>query len=222
VEDEARAVAPSERQARPGGRGNVSAIVLDSRPQRRADEPTVASEPDGCSDAVGGAREIGTAVGLGHAVQGHRPGEPSLDADLPSRAGVAAAADESRFEHHPAGPLLRPGLRGQERQTQQQQLSHRDGRIPRLRVNRPVEAETAARVRNRKVGFNVMQERTDRPVALDRPGCQGVEPGRSRPPLRRPRGWRVLWSSASKRRLTGLPARDRWCGSDPWRAGGEV
>ncbi len=32
VEDEARAVAPSERQARPGGRGNVSAGVLDACP----------------------------------------------------------------------------------------------------------------------------------------------------------------------------------------------
>jgi len=72
----------------------------------------LASEPDGRSDAVGGAREIGTAVGLDHAVQGHRPDEPSLDADVPSRAGVAAAADESRFEHHSTGPLLRLDLRG--------------------------------------------------------------------------------------------------------------
>jgi len=61
VEDEACAVAPSERQARPGGRGNVSAVVLDARPQRRANEPAVAAETDGRSDAVGGAREIGTA-----------------------------------------------------------------------------------------------------------------------------------------------------------------
>ena len=46
MEDEARAVAPSERQARPSGRGNVSAVVLDARSQRRANEPAVVSEPE--------------------------------------------------------------------------------------------------------------------------------------------------------------------------------
>ncbi len=42
VEDEARAVAPSERQARPGGRRHVAAIVLNARAKRRASEPALA------------------------------------------------------------------------------------------------------------------------------------------------------------------------------------
>ena len=132
------AVAPSERQADPGGRRNVAAIVLDARAQGRANEPALPPEADGRSDAVGGARETGTAVGLDHAVQGTPARRPALD------------ADEARFEHHPARPLLRLDLRGQQRQPQEQQLPHRDCPTPGWRTHRPVEAEPMARVRTRR------------------------------------------------------------------------
>ncbi len=45
-------------------------------------------------------------VGLDHAVQGHRPGDPPLMPHETSRAGVAATADEARFE----ASFIRPGL----------------------------------------------------------------------------------------------------------------
>ena len=70
VEDEACAVAPSERQARSGGRATSPPSYSIARAQCRANEPAAASEQDRRSDAVGGAREIGTAVGFDHAVPG--------------------------------------------------------------------------------------------------------------------------------------------------------
>ena len=45
MDDEARAVAPSERHARPGGRRDIPAVVLDAHAQRRADAPMRFAEP---------------------------------------------------------------------------------------------------------------------------------------------------------------------------------
>ena len=117
---------------------------------------------------------------------------------------MSAAADESRFDHHPAGAsLLRLNLRGRERQTQQQPAPLiAMGRIPRLRMNRPVEAETAARVRNRNVGLNVMRERMERPAVLDRRGCPASRAGRKPSAAPPAEGTASVWSSVSKRRST--------------------
>ena len=116
----------------PGGRRHVAAIVLDARAQRRADEPAVASEPDGRSDAFGGAREVSTAVDLDHAVRDTGPAtRPLMPAQRP-RAGVTAAADEAGFEHHPARPLLRRDLCG----------ANLKGRSAAKNTSRPVRATT--------------------------------------------------------------------------------
>ena len=168
-------------------------------------EPVLPPEPDGRSDAVGGTREIGTGVGLHHTLQGPRPGDPSLDADVASRAGVAAATDEARFEHHPASLLLRLDLRGHQHQPQEQQLPHRDLSEPGCSGTKP------KRWRQRKQG------RMGRPVALDHEGSSGESSsnGDARRSDRRLDGERLLRRFEAA--LNSLPARIVGAGATPGR-----
>jgi len=71
-------------------------------------------------------------------------------------------------------------------------------------MNRPVEAETAARLRNRSAGFNVVQKRMERPVALDRTGCPASRAGTQPPAPPVAEGTASVWFSASKRHSTSF------------------
>ena len=113
MDDEARPLGLSERQARTGGRRNVSSIVLDARAQRRANEPTGTSEQSRRADPVGRPGQIGAALVLHHPVQRHRPCDPPAEAHVVTGTCGAVATDDPGFEHEAARWLLRLNLRRQ-------------------------------------------------------------------------------------------------------------
>jgi len=192
--------------ARSAGRTNQR-----SRP-RRMDVPMRLAEP----------AKSAQRVGLDHAVQGHRPGEPSLDADVSVRGRrrhccrrVPLRASSGR-----ASPAPRPARAG----APDPATTAFSSRWP----DPPVESESARRGRDRSSGGETkrrVQRSTEANGTPGRVGPDGLSAEPSRDEAARRSGSRGDGECVVKRleaALDGPSRRDRWCGSDPWRAGGEV